>query len=391
MHITTDLKKLYHLHEDANKRYTETHALGQRHNDGDFVFETYNSMYNKSKLMSSALSGLGMKSESRIGIFGSNCVEWQIVSHACSRMSFECVCLHQGLYTNEIEYIIEHSSIDVLFVDEKSMITLMSCVESISRTISTIVFLGENVSPFALDNIYLHGMKVYSWDDFIALGDKGEVIPCPPDEEDICYISYERIKGNKLKCFCVRHGDIIKSIFSFFRCIHDFYDITITTSDTTLAYLPLGNIVQKVIEEVILWCGGSIGYWQGDVSLLMDDIQKLRPSIFVGNSPLFENIKIKVDHNLMKTNSFSRCVFEFGFKNKLYWLNRGCDDKNASKLFDKLFFNKIKEKLGSNIRLIVVGDSLLSKKMENFIRVVLSSYIIHGIENDTLSNELKIE
>jgi long-chain acyl-CoA synthetase len=40
--------------------------------------------------------------------------------------------------------------------------------------------------------------------------------------------------------------------------------------------------------------GGSIGYWQGNVNLLVDDIGALKPSIFIGVPRVFDRIYNRV-------------------------------------------------------------------------------------------------
>jgi long-subunit acyl-CoA synthetase (AMP-forming) len=40
--------------------------------------------------------------------------------------------------------------------------------------------------------------------------------------------------------------------------------------------------------------GGSIGYWQGNVSYLVDDIGALKPSIFIGVPRVFDRIYNRV-------------------------------------------------------------------------------------------------
>jgi long-chain acyl-CoA synthetase len=40
--------------------------------------------------------------------------------------------------------------------------------------------------------------------------------------------------------------------------------------------------------------GGSIGYWQGNVNYLVDDIGALKPSIFIGVPRVFDRIYNRV-------------------------------------------------------------------------------------------------
>lgn len=49
-------------------------------------------------------------------------------------------------------------------------------------------------------------------------------------------------------------------------------------------------LLRSVVEEYMLYVGGSIGYWQGDVKKLMDDLAALKPTLFVGVPRVFERI-----------------------------------------------------------------------------------------------------
>lgn len=75
--------------------------------------------------------------------------------------------------------------------------------------------------------------------------------------------------------------------------------------DVYLSFLPLAHIFDRVIEELFIWTGASIGFWRGvstithcssltvnykpditlflilqDVKLLTEDIGELKPTIF---------------------------------------------------------------------------------------------------------------
>lgn len=60
--------------------------------------------------------------------------------------------------------------------------------------------------------------------------------------------------------------------------------------DVFLSYLPLAHIFDRVVEEFILHCGGSIGYWRGNIKLLVDDIDALKPTFFCGVPRVLERI-----------------------------------------------------------------------------------------------------
>lgn len=49
-----------------------------------------------------------------------------------------------------------------------------------------------------------------------------------------------------------------------------------------LSYLPLAHIFGRVVEEIFLYSGARIGYWQGIPEKLLDDAAALQPTIFCG-------------------------------------------------------------------------------------------------------------
>lgn len=61
-------------------------------------------------------------------------------------------------------------------------------------------------------------------------------------------------------------------------------------ADATLSYLPLAHIFDRTCEEMFLSVGGRIGYWQGKLPALVDDIRALKPTIFIGVPRVFDKI-----------------------------------------------------------------------------------------------------
>lgn len=47
-------------------------------------------------------------------------------------------------------------------------------------------------------------------------------------------------------------------------------------------------------EEYFLYFGGRIGYWQGDVTKLLEDVADVQPAMFVGVPRVFDRIYARV-------------------------------------------------------------------------------------------------
>ena len=56
-----------------------------------------------------------------------------------------------------------------------------------------------------------------------------------------------------------------------------------------LSYLPLAHIFDRASEEIVLYAGGEIGYWRGNVLGLIDDANAFKPTYMAGRvQPSFE-------------------------------------------------------------------------------------------------------
>ncbi|CAH9092799.1 unnamed protein product, partial [Cuscuta epithymum] len=67
-------------------------------------------------------------------------------------------------------------------------------------------------------------------------------------------------------------------------------DESLTMNDVYLSFLPLAHIFDRVIEECFINHGASIGFWRGDVKLLVEDIAELKPTIFCAVPRVLERI-----------------------------------------------------------------------------------------------------
>ena len=69
--------------------------------------------------------------------------------------------------------------------------------------------------------------------------------------------------------------------------------------------------------------GGRIGYYQGDVKLLVDDIGALQPTIFVGVPRVFDRIYSGVTAKIAAGGGLKARLFHWGFARKQYFLKQG--------------------------------------------------------------------
>lgn len=58
---------------------------------------------------------------SPVRIYGENCPLWIVVMQACNGYSLICVPLYDTVGAGDVNYIIDHAEIDVVFIQDKKI------------------------------------------------------------------------------------------------------------------------------------------------------------------------------------------------------------------------------------------------------------------------------
>ncbi|EHA8586362.1 Acyl-coA synthetase family protein [Cocos nucifera] len=157
--------------------------------------------------------------------------------------------------------------------------------------------------------------------------------------------------------------------------------------DVYLSYLPLAHIFDRVIEELFIFHGASIGFWRGDVKLLVEDIGELKPTIFCAVPRVLDRIYTVqpsvVTALLLTFLAMDICpspllIHELRFCSKFRNMSKGSKHEDAAAIFDKVVFNKVRGGLGGRVRIILSGAAPLSTHVEEFLRVVTCSHVLQG-------------
>lgn len=148
--------------------------------------------------------------------------------------------------------------------------------------------------------------------------------------------------------------------------------------DVFISYLPLAHIFDRVIEELFISHGASIGFWRGDVKLLVEDIGELKPTIFCAVPRVLDRIYSGLKQKISAGGLLRNTLFNIAYKYKQYNLWKGIKTLEAAPICDKIVFGKVKQGLGGNVRLILSGAAPLSTHVEAYLRVVTCAHVLQG-------------
>ncbi|MEJ1274897.1 hypothetical protein NN561_005789 [Cricetulus griseus] len=120
-------------------------------------------------------------------------------------------------------------------------------------------------------------------------------------------------------------------------------------------------------EAVIFSCGGKVGFFQGDIRLLPDDMKVLKPTVFPTVPRLLNRVYDKVQ-NEAKT-PLKKFLLSLAIMSKFNEVKNGIIRRDS--LWDKLVFSKIQNSLGGKVRVMITGAAPISTPVLTFFRAAL--------------------
>ncbi|KAL3499226.1 hypothetical protein ACH5RR_038319 [Cinchona calisaya] len=362
------------------EKYPNNRMLGQREivngKPGKYVWKTYKEVYNLVVKLGNSVRSCGIEEGGRCGIYGANCAEWIISMEACNAHGLHCVPLNDTLGAGAVEFIICHAEVTITFVEEKKIPELLKTFPNAAKSLKTIVSLGK-VAPQQKDEIEKFGVAAYAWNDFLLLGDNKHFDLPVKRKSDICTIMYTSGTTGDPKGVLISNNNIVALIAGVKHLLESMNE-SLTANDVYLSYLPLAHIFDRVIEECFIKHGASIGFWRGDVKLLVEDMGALKPTIFCAVPRVLDRIHSVFQEKISAGSLMKQTMFNFAYSYKLRKLRKGLKHNEAAPICGKIVFGKVKQRLGGNVRIILSGAAPLASHVEEFLRVVSCFHVLQG-------------
>uniref|UniRef100_A0A671L9Z2 Long-chain-fatty-acid--CoA ligase n=1 Tax=Sinocyclocheilus anshuiensis TaxID=1608454 RepID=A0A671L9Z2_9TELE len=391
---------LSYYHEDAKTMYEvfqrglhitgDGPFLGSRLPNQPYTWLSYREVLSRAELLGSGLLSQGCQPspDQFIGVFAQNRPEWIISELACYTYSMVVVPLYDTLGPDAIRYIINRAEISTVICDkaEKAAVLLENIERGDTPGLKTIILMDVFDAPL-LEEAQKSGVLVRSLRDVEP--------PGPDDLSIVCFTS--GTTGNP-KGVMLTHGNIIADFGGFLKVTDVIFP---NQDDVLISFLPLAHMFERLIEvrhivhmfmcscvhvfkcscvhvfmcscvqAVVICHGGRIGFFQGDIRLLSDDMKALRPTIFPVVPRLLNRMYDKIFSQA--NTSLKRWLLNFAAKRKGLEVKRGvirCDS-----VWDKIFFHKIQASLGGRLRMIITGAAPASPTVLDFLRAALGCQV----------------
>uniref|UniRef100_A0A674F6G5 Arachidonate--CoA ligase n=1 Tax=Salmo trutta TaxID=8032 RepID=A0A674F6G5_SALTR len=348
-----DTRTAYDMFQRGLRVAGDGPCLGFRKPGEPYQWISYTEVAEQAQVLGSGLLGKGCQPnpEQLVGIFAQNRPEWIISELACYTFSMAVVPLYDTLGEEAMVHILNLAEISLVMCDkeekaesllgnkEKGVTPTLSCLVLFNACSDAIVERGKNC-----------GVEILELPQLM-----------PPQPQDLAVV-------------CFTSGTTGTMCFYRSLCESSSTPTTLHQEDVSISYLPLAHMFERMIQVSMLCHGARVGFYQGDISLLMDDIKTLKPTLFPVVPRLLNRIYDKILGSV--TSPLRRAVLHYAVRRKQAELSSGVVRNNS--LWDRLVFNRIQANLGGNLRFILTASAPISPTVLSFLRATLGCLIFEG-------------
>uniref|UniRef100_A0A8C4H2G7 Arachidonate--CoA ligase n=1 Tax=Dicentrarchus labrax TaxID=13489 RepID=A0A8C4H2G7_DICLA len=268
-----EAKTLYEVFQRGLKVSGNGPCLGYRKPGRPYQWLKYRQVADRAEHLGSGLLHKGLKPnpDNFIGIFAQNRPEWIISELACYTYSMVAVPLYDTLGPEALVFIINQAEISTVLCDNQNKAeTLLQTRETGQTPVLKTIVIMDSFNSELVERGTKCGVDIVSMQDVEVLHAEHNNLekPVPPKPEDLSIVCFT--SGTT--------GDYFVSL-SDPLCVPQ-SAVVPNTQDVSISFLPLAHMFERVVQTVMYGAGAKVGFFQGDIRLLPDDMKTLQPTIF---------------------------------------------------------------------------------------------------------------
>jgi long-chain acyl-CoA synthetase len=357
----------------AVRLYSEKTALQYKDKTGKYKGITYGELDILSDRLASSLRELGIVRGDMVAIISYHDPEWVIADLAVLKLGAIVVPIYHTLTPSAMSYVLADAGCRLVFVENAMM---LSSVDAVREDLP----LLEHAVMFEDKGECRRDTCLYISDFLEGTAQTGRLKVEYPEvtPDDIATIVYTSGTTGEPKGVILSHGNITSNALAIAS------RFGVCSADSFLSFLPLCHMLEKTCGYyAMLFSGVTIAY-AGDLTTIVDDVQKIRPTILIVVPRVVEKIYEAVEKKVLARSLVRRRMVYSAIRTLNKRANLEYRGKKVpallrmrSVLADRFVASKFRMIAGGRVRLLVSGGAPLDRRLAKTL-LVLGFNILEG-------------
>ncbi len=314
------------------------------------------------KQVVAALEASGISRGDRVAILSENRPEWSLADWGCLCAGVLDVPVYTTLTAKQVGYLLE---------DSGAGLVLASTSEQADKAVEAARERNLKVDVVVFDASEEKREGVTSWTGFLATGAeraaawkdadfRAAAMSTKPD--DVATVLYTSGTTGDPKGVMLTHNNIASNVRAS-AMVHPVGD-----TDSTVSFLPLSHILQRMVDYFFFWVGCTIAYPRS-MDTLVADMKVIRPTVVVSVPRVYE----KIYNGVMQASGIKKALIDWavGVADRVADLRLAGREPTGLlalqySVADRLVFSKVKNAVGGRLRFFVSGGGPLAPVLNRF-------------------------
>jgi long-chain acyl-CoA synthetase len=318
--------------------------------------------------VSQALRNWGIAKGDRVAILGENRPEWTIADFACQLLGVVSVPIYATLTAEQSAFILRDSGARAVFVSTERQLRKVEAVRTQAPMEKVIVMDSvETAHVHPMERLMVAGPNEPDRELDVA---SRKVTP-----DDLATIIYTSGTTGVSKGVRLTHGNLASNIEFSLR------GFDIGQDELSVSFLPLSHVTARHVDFALLYNGVTLAYCPF-LDQLPKALLEVQPTIFVAVPRVYEKIHAQVD---IKAKGFPkkfifRWALSVGGSQRSKILSGETPLSPAWALANKLVYEKVREGMGSRVKIFISGGAPLGRELaEWYARVGIRIHEGYGL------------
>jgi long-chain acyl-CoA synthetase len=289
--------------------------------------------------------------------------EWTLADFGVTCAGATLVPIYHTNSPDECRYVLEHSEARVVICENAGQLAKIEAIRSQLPALEQIVAL-EDSSEHSVSMRELRRIGAFRDPDELA------AVARAVEPDDVATIIYTSGTTGPPKGCMVTHGNWTSTI----RMYEEQLELRAGDPIVIFLFLPLAHALARIIQFVSLDVGGTLAYWSGSSSRLLEDIAATRPTHVPAVPRVFEKIHTKAAGEVEENGSqVAREIFHHAVATGRRARQLEREGRSGGPLFriqhllaDRLVLSKVRALFGPDLQLALTGAAPIAPEIIQF-------------------------